>query len=100
MHRDISCEPLGSLIEQAQMEIKYMDLYSKLFIYIHTPPTCIYTHLHSETHLFQSKQETKPATASLIKANTWQEQIYCYVTYLVRNQGSEAAHAGKAYRHL
>lgn len=54
--------------------------------YMHT-----YTHLHSETHLFQSKLEPKPATASLIKASIWQEEIYCYVVYLVCNQGSEVA---------
>lgn len=58
------------------------------------------THLHSETHLFQSKLEPKPATASLIKANIWQEQIYCYVVYLGCNQASEAAQVGKAYRYL
>lgn len=57
------------------MEIKYMDLYSKLFIYTHTLPICIYVVLHPETHLFQSKLETKPATASLIKANIGQESL-------------------------
>lgn len=30
-----------------------MDLYSKLFIYIHTLPICSYVVLHPETHLFQ-----------------------------------------------
>lgn len=100
LQRDSSWELLRSFIKQAPMEIKYTDLYSKLFIYIHTPPTCIYIHLHYDTHLFQSKLETKPATASLITANTRQEQICCYVVYLVCKQGSEVAHVGKAYRHL
>lgn len=34
------------------MEIKYMDLYSKLFIYIHTCPTCIHTHTCILKHIY------------------------------------------------
>lgn len=88
---------MGSFIEQAPVEIKYMDLYSKLFIYIHTFPTSIYALWNT----FISKQ-TGDKTCYSKSYHSWYfsgtDLLLCGIFGF--KQGSEVAHVGKAYRHV